>query len=430
MKYALLLLALAGCAPAMGSSLAELSVDRCGDIVSFGAIPDDGLDDSPAIQDAVDTCAAAGGGEVGVPTGVFTLARHEGWDYYGVSLADGVHLRGYSRAGSVLEMLPGTAPSVRLLSTNGAVDAAITDLTLDGRKDDQSVSPHRHAIFADTSSRLRLERLNIYKFTGDGIYLYYGANDTVIRDVDVHDNDRNGLTLGSTLHGVAVVDSAFKNNYAQQIDSEPTTGYTVNDVSIRGCHLAGGNSYALTISGTGTTSRGHTWDVSGNRIDGSVFVVWADRVSISGNIVRNPLSGNPGIEVYRGSSAIVVANNVVESPVVGVRVLATSVGQQPDDVVVSGNTVKITATAGFGIELRGPLRATVTGNSLVGPGSSSAGYSGIRLRSTVAVRSAVIADNTLRGFSVGILVVVNETIGYQSISGNVLDNGTTVGATP
>lgn len=428
------LLALAGCSPALGSSSSALVTTRCGTVTDFGAIAGDGKPDEAAFQAAIDSCAGLGGGTVTVPTGVYTLARHQGWAYFTVGMADGVELRGESRYGSILELAPGTAASVSMFYTDGAVDAAITDLTLNGRKADQTVSEHRHAVFANGSERLRLERLNVRDFTGDGFYLYSGAVDTTINAVDVRDNDRNGLTMGGEVRGVSVTGSTFANSAAQQIDSEPGPPNTVSDVSVRGCTLSGGGSYALVIAGISATARGHSWDVVGNRIDGTVYVAWADKVTLVGNVIRNP-NTHPAVFIYRATSQVVVSGNSIDlthptaSSSAAVRVVATGVGQQPDDVVISGNAIRIAFASNSGIEIRGALRATVVGNTIIGAGPALY-VSGIKIRSTVAMRAVIVANNMIRNFDSGISTTVNEPIGFLSFAGNVLDNGTTVGVTP
>jgi hypothetical protein len=47
------------------------------DITKFGATPDDAGDDTLAIRAAMSACAAAGGGDVIVPKGVFIVSRQK-----------------------------------------------------------------------------------------------------------------------------------------------------------------------------------------------------------------------------------------------------------------------------------------------------------------------------------------------------------------
>src|SRR5438067_2928902 len=53
----------------------------CYDPAQYGAIPDDGLDDRPAAQKAIDAAAAAGGGRVCFGAGHWTLTRAPAGSY-------------------------------------------------------------------------------------------------------------------------------------------------------------------------------------------------------------------------------------------------------------------------------------------------------------------------------------------------------------
>lgn len=64
------------------------------DVTAFGAIPDDGFDDTAAIQLAIDAAAGAGGGEVWLPAGVYHAS--------GLDLPAGVDLTGDGMDHSVL----------------------------------------------------------------------------------------------------------------------------------------------------------------------------------------------------------------------------------------------------------------------------------------------------------------------------------------
>jgi hypothetical protein len=110
-------------------------------VTSFGAVPGTlerpARDSTAAIQRAIDTVSASGGGEVFLPAGVFWVT--------GIMMAPRVTLVGTGWA-SVLKLLPGSNQHVVRASTNrrssdgGCTDEmyAIMSLAVDGNRDAQS----------------------------------------------------------------------------------------------------------------------------------------------------------------------------------------------------------------------------------------------------------------------------------------------------
>ena len=436
MMRPLLTLLLAGCSVAgVEPGPASLELPSCGSITDHGAVANDGLDDSPAVQAAVDACAAAGGGTVSVPVGVYTLARHGGWAYFAVGLADGVELRGDSRAGSILRLAPGSASSVKLLQADGTTDAAVTNITLDGDKANQTVNEHRHGVVVQDSARFRVEQVTAQNFTGDGVYLYNGVTDATVRDVRATGNTRNGLTIapsipGVQVRGVSVSNSQFVANAAQQFDSEPGGEGRIEDVRISDCLFdAEGISteYVLTISGTSTAFKGNGWHVVNSRINGPIVIVWFDDVTLTGNTIQNPTT-KAAILVYRTASRVAITGNriALTSTTVtsgrAVYVAATSSTSQPDDIVISSNIISAAFATNMGIDIGGAARATITGNTISGAGSV-AWYPGIRVRGTVqSVKSVIVTGNNIRGFVKGFDVHDAQNVQTVVVTGNTFND--------
>lgn len=421
----------------LGSSVA-LEGSRCGSVAEFGAIPDDGLDDRPAIQEAINACAAADGGTVTVPNGLYTLTKAPG-SYTCLTLESGVHLQGESRGGTILQQVAGIEASVAMFWTNAAVDSSITDITLDGNKALQTVSTHRHGLFTKYgSTRLTIERVTSQNFTGDGFYLYNGAFDSTFRDVRSAHNDRNGITLSTsatlgTIDGVNILDSQFVGNAAQQIDSEPGPDIVIRNIHVSGCLLDSLSSpettdYVMTIAGGNTAGSGDGWTAINNRINGPVLVVWFRNVVLANNVIRNP-SAKASVWIYRSSSSVLVTGNYIENTTTElggntkgvIDVIATGVGNQPDDIVVTGNVIKANHPAFMGIQMTGVLRATVTGNSFFGGGASPF-YAGMRVRATYPVKSIILTGNNVRNFVKGIDVVTPSNLQTMVVTGNTFDD--------
>jgi Pectate lyase superfamily protein len=407
------------------------------DVTGFGATGNGSTDDRAAIQAAIDACASSGDRDVYFPSGTYSLTR-SGSAFYNLLVSSGIRLRGASQAGVVLKQAAGMAGSVRILQITGD-DVHVENLTLDGNKASQTADEHRSGIFATATNRLVVQQVTAQNFTGDGFYLYVAANHSTLRDVYATGNDRNGVTLGASLTGAVLIGSRFIGNRAQQVDSEPGAGNTVNNVAITGCTIDGAgvsNDYALTVSGSGSSSRSYGWSVVGNTINGGIFIVWTDGVLVSANKGINPTT-KASVTVYRKSTNVSIVGNdfrLTQTSVIslgGISIIGTGVGDTPERVVVSDNSIKLDYASSFGVLAQGAISVAIVHNHLRGAGTSAATYGGVYLRATSAIedfRSAIVSGNTISDFGqFGVQVHGNGAARLLSldISGNLFDDDST-----
>lgn len=375
----------------------------------FGVVGDGLHDERPGIQATLDAARAAEADHVVVqlPAGILPVSRAGA--LYRDLLVDGVELRGAGRDATTLVMIP-TGPSVRMIEATGRW--VISDLTIDGNRATMSVDTHRHGVFVYASTSGALRRVTLRHFNGDGVYLYSGARDTVLEDVISTDNDRNGLTLGSTVTGTRIEASRFIGNAAQQIDSEPAGFDIVSDVRISGTVIDGlgmSNDYALTISGTSAATPGHDWIVEDNVINGGILVINAHDIRIAWNRGINPTT-KPSFEWNRAASGNLLGNRNemtqdTQPSLAAVYVVGTA-GAGPRDVEITGNRLRV--ARGMGIRAEGAISISALGNTLEGPGPP--GVCGIYLRATSAVRDfelAVAHGNRITGFAKGVGIYGN-----------------------
>jgi hypothetical protein len=371
-----------------------------------GARGDGRADDRAAIQAAIDAASRAGGGVVYFPDGVYQVARSSR-GHYALLVPGRVTLRGASRDGVVLREAPRIDRSVRLLQIEGD-DNQLEQLTLDGNTRTQEPNEHRHGIFVTKAQRLVVKHVTSRHFSGDGFYLYHGTVDASFVDVLATDNDRNGLTLGGDVERTRIVGSQFVRNRAQQLDSEPKGAHTVRDTTVTGSLLdaqGASEGYVLTCSGTRKAQPGNGWKVSGNTINGGIFVVWTDDVEITGNTGVNP-TRRPWVTINRSSSNVRIVGNKIRMtqakvPNVAAILVQGTAGSGPSNVVVSGNEAVVDYERGFGIRAEGAVSVEITKNDLRGAGRKAVGYAGIHLRATVPGRDfekVVVAENTIRNF--------------------------------
>lgn len=348
-------------------------------VKDFGAAGDGVADDRVAIQAALDQGHATGQ-EVLFPAGVYMVSR-AGTAYFCLQ-AVGVSLRGQ---GATLRQMP-VAASVQLLRASGAM--TIRSMTFEGGQ--QTPNDHRHGVFADGTSSLYMEAVVCRGFQGDGIYLRM-ATDTTLKNVVCSGNARNGMTLAGMVDGVTADGCVFRDNGAQQVDSEPGGTDTVYDVVLRDCVLDRGAStdYALTISGTSTLTPGAHWTVLRCRINGDVFVVWAEDVDLAWCHAGT-------VDIWRSSARVQIRGCYLTGPV---NVIGTT-GSGPWAVAISG-------TRTTHVEGRGVNSMSVIGCTIEGEGPEA-----IYLRATVEGRPflATIGQGQAVGFSNDVTVVGDVTL--------------------
>ncbi len=399
----------------------------------YGATGDGITDDRLALQAAIYACA-----DLVIPPGRYLISR-AAWQPFDLHVPSGHRVTGAGRGVTTMVQAPGQGPSVRLLHVDGA-DVTITDLALDGDRAHQTPDEHRAGIFAMHAPRLALRRVDARNFTGDGFYVYDGSDDFTIDDVEATGNGRNGITLGGLTSGGSIYGSRFVGNGAQQIDSEPGRGWTVDGVLITGCTIDGAGvsgDYVLTMSGSGAASRSRGWTVIGNVIIGATLAVWLDGSLIAGNTGVNP-TAKPCYVVNRRSVGVTIAGNTCTMPpragpvAAIVEISGTSAANMPE-VALLGNELA-SATATYGVRVHGAAVVYLDGNTLAGPGVATAGGAGVYLRTTVIgapMRIAVVSRNAIVGWPAAAMRVAGNAaldgtateLELLEVTGNVLDSG-------
>ena len=404
-------------------------------VKSFGAKGDGATDDRAAFQAALDA-AASGNAELYVPPGTYVIDAQPR-ALFGLAIRGTVHLRGAGQDRTVLQQAAGAHPSARLINVSGD-RVVIEDLTLDGNRAAQQPGEQRHGLFITDTGELEVRRVTARNFTGDGFYLYHNASGSRFTQVVATGNGRNGLTLGGMVNHTEILDSKFVGNTAQQVDSEPGGNNVVSNTTITGSLLdnAGASKdYALTCSGTGG-AKGHDWTVTHNTINGPIFIVWADHVTIADNTGTN-VAPKSFITINRSSSDITIRHNKLVQAQrdaafqAGVYVVGTK-GSSPERILITDNDIETTFERGYGVRATGATSIEITGNRLRGAGRPAAGFAGIYLRATLLdrdFRSAVMRGNTIRNFGeLGVSVVGNGAAKLLSVdvSNNTFEDDSAV----
>ena len=245
-------------------------------ILSYGAKNDTTVMSTEAIQQAIDACAANGGGRVLVPagqykTGTIVLRSHVNLHVeMGAVLYGSTRLSDYRPMTSSYRSLRTGGPTVQLIYADSVCDVAITGLgTIDGRgaafpklswNDEGITRPHllrfiqcadvrisdltlrnsgcwmQHYLACD---RLQIRGIKVYNrnnYNNDALDLD-GCHDVVVSDM-LADSDDDGITLKSTSPRLCeniAIQNCIVSSHCNGIKLGTETNGGFRNISIQGC---------------------------------------------------------------------------------------------------------------------------------------------------------------------------------------------------
>lgn len=340
----------------------------------LGVTPDDGQDDTSALNSAVQQAKQQGKG-LWLPAGTYVLSDR-------VDLP-GVALRG---AGVWDTVLRGTGLKGGLYATGGTT--AIRDLMIDGDntvRDDAGGQAAIEGVFADGSALdnvwirhtkvglwangpttgLTVSHLRIRDTYADGVNLHGDVRDTVVSDSSVRGTGDDGLAMWS--EGAPVTDSVFRDNTVQL------------PLLANGAAVYGGSGNRVennTISDTVTGSAG----IAVSSRFGDPFT---GTTTVSGNTLDRTGGYEPNWQSELGALWVYAANSDITTPVVlsdnTVRDstysgLLVSYQKTVGDLSVEDTTFDGAGTHGIEIDAAGS--GTFSGVDVSGTGSDALSLSG------------------------------------------------------
>ncbi|WP_373543091.1 glycosyl hydrolase family 28-related protein [Chamaesiphon sp.] len=263
--------------------IAKLSVV----VTQFGAVPNDGTDDTVAIQTAIDTIAQKGGGSVMFPPGTYRISiQRQGKHLQALKLRSRVRLAASTTKGATLKLADRQGNYESLMGTaeysTPLTDFVIAGLTIDsngqhnpvlrgesnGRNspdfgDDQTALP-RAAVRVYTGKRIRIDRT---RFT----------NQNAVWSVVV-----NGTLEGMT--DVAITNSRFDNVGGNAVDFDHSSIYT------QGARMLLDKNVFVSRSGPGTKGARTAIEIHGNdqTVIGNTITGYANGINVTG--VGTPVS--------------------------------------------------------------------------------------------------------------------------------------------
>jgi Ca2+-binding RTX toxin-like protein len=283
----------------------------------FGAVGDGHTSDTAAIQAAIDAAAKAGGGDVYIPAGTWTLTPGDKPADGALMLKSNVFIKGEGMGATVLKLADGTDQAVtgiiRSASGEATHDFGVSNLTLDGNRDATSgkVDGWYNGFLPGQpgqDSNVTLSGVEIRDCSGYGFDPHERTANMLIENSVAHGNGLDGFVADY------LIDSTFRNNLAYDNDRHGfnivTTTHDLallNNVS----HDNGGGGIVVQRGSENIPSPYHITieggEVYGNAAEG-VLVKLSNGVDISGVDIHH--NGTSGVRVY-GSTDVEVRGNLI-----------------------------------------------------------------------------------------------------------------------
>ena len=288
-----------------GMGAAPVVEDTVINVRQFGAKGDGTSDDTKAIQSAIDA-AAARGGAVFVPPGIYRSAELQMRPH--VSLT-GIPAWDYEHAfGSVIRLADERAEC--LLNITGAFGATIDGVSLDGGKLGDGVHGGwlNKPDYGKQEDTFRIERSQIANFTGDGVRLTR-AWCFSIRHSMIAYNAGDGISLRGW-------DGFFLDNW---LSGNRGAGFAARDenasCTFTGNRIEWNREGILIVGGNGYNITGNFFDRAGTC---GLAILGGEQMSITGNFVkRSGKIAKPGtydssqIRLERARGFTCFGNNLV-----------------------------------------------------------------------------------------------------------------------
>ncbi len=257
-------------------------------VTQFGAVPNDGRDDTAAIQKAIDTVAQQGGGSVMFPPGTYQLSiQRQGQHLQALKLHSGVRLAASTTKGATLKLADRQGNYESLMGTaeynTSLTDFAIEGLTIDSNGQNNPVlapegsNGKNSPDFGDDKTALPRTALRVYVGHRIRIDRTRFTNQNAVWSVAV-----NGSLDGMT--DVAITNSRFDNVGGNAVDFDHSSIYT------QGTRMLVAKNVFVSLSGPGTKGARTAIEIHGSdqTVIGNTIAGYANGINVTG--VGTPVS--------------------------------------------------------------------------------------------------------------------------------------------
>ncbi|KQV16733.1 mannuronan epimerase [Pseudomonas sp. Root329] len=311
-------------------------------VQNFGAKGDGITDDTAAIQSAIDAAAAAGGGQVYVPTGTYIVSGGEEPSDGCLMLKSNVYLYGDGMGKTTVKVADGSDTKITgvIRSAYGEEthDFGVSNLTIDGNRDhttgkiDGWFNGYIPGVEGHDSN-VTLDSVEIKDCSGYGFDPHEQTVNMVIKNSVSHGNGLDGFVADF------LSDSTFENNVAYDNDRHGFNVVTsTHDFTLTNniAYNNGGNGIVVQRGSENIPSPSNITitggAVYGNGAEGVLIKLSSD-VTVSGVDIHDNTSA--GIRIY-GSNHVEIIDNTLNNNSLGNPVPEIIIQSYDDTLGVSG----------------------------------------------------------------------------------------------
>lgn len=325
-------------------------------VTRFGAVPNDGIDDTAAIQEAIDTIAKQGGGSVMFPSGTYNISiQRQGKHLQALKLRSGVRLAASKTQGATIKLADRQGNYESIMGTE-EYDIPLTDFVMQGLTIDSN--GQNNPVLAPASNGK-----NSPDFGDDKVPLprtafraYMGKRIRIDRNRFTNQNAVWSVAVNGKLDkmtDVAITNSRFDNVGGDAVDFDHSSIYT------SGSRMLVAKNIFVSRFGPGTNGARTAIEIHGNDqiVSGNTIKGYANGINVTGAAITlsqrqlyqdNTIDGvNAGFTLW---SYIPSGGNPKQPALQNITIRRNTINVNPDNWLKSGISSNQGSSTGIVLE--------------------------------------------------------------------------------
>ncbi len=308
-------------------------------VTTFGAIADDGLDDFPAINNAIQS--AHTGDTIFIPAGTFDITQP-------IEPRSNMTVAGDSRTSTIVRF-SGATRTV-MMAIEDATNVNVTHLTLDGNN---STVPS-NGLYAADSTNLNIDDIavqNLGSVTGFSPHAIFFAGDvtnslvqnTLLTNIGPTSNWGAGIRVSNDSNNNQIINNTIQGTGRGGIlcDTD-STNLVIRNNTVTGSGLNGGTGLGIEVNDGCDRAV-----IEDNHIDHWLSVDASNQVAVRRNVISDTTFKYAGLELVSAKDAVFTDNVVNGGAKLGISI---SGGAAKQYALFSGNSINGASTWGMQIQ--------------------------------------------------------------------------------